>query len=779
MKKILSAFVLFAFLSQSVFAGIPPFANAPATVGNITNLIAMLRSQGYSIASSLSSISMGTGETFTYASGGGSSTAYTEYVAPWDMLNIRVVDWNTQRATVNGNVTGSALGNNPIRYQYALIEETTNATFSSAWPVYPITFNNNEGSVVLPGKIVISDPVNAPLITKGSKYLIAKTQSCVFGPQPTAPVVTVGNGSYDVGAGTYQFAYTVLYSNGTESNISLPTAATLANSGTNGTASITLPAATPGAIGCRIFVSQVGASSTAVVYDSGLGVIPMGATQIWPTYFITWGSTSQFAGNQRSLNQLYMLSGIGTAGGVVAPYGRGTADDRRSSSPFGSPVDYTVPGIGEVGNQTNNHLEMAVAVLAQSPKGYQPSIVLNDESIGWSYQLDGGFGQDRGNWFNRFCLNQFSQYQYTDTVTPNVGYMNLACGSESMATYGTWQYGYIRWLLEPLASTAVLGYGVNDSWQSSTVLTSIQIASRHVQQGMAAIQTTMIPRTLSTDGFTSITNQTYVNNTAEGLRRSLNNFYLNTGGPLTITGENLWRAQVSSYGPSSTTTNGDGSTTLFDLMNYALEGSEQVYVNGVLKTVSTDYNYTNPVTVNGSIYFAQITFVTAPANGLSTTINYTSIPGWKKSVTTLAGVTNPHLAVWDKASVVEVDKNRAAGTNGGWWNYNTTAPLYTGTLTAVLNQVYTDNTKTPTANDASGWNILITADAGTPTAIGQVNSIIGDTTAGAFTCVNNFGIQPDVGASYSIIKTLTIDGTHPSSDGAMLMASVPKMSDVY
>lgn len=65
---------------------------------------------------------------------------------------------------------------------------------------------------------------------------------------------------------------------------------------------------------------------------------------------------------------------------------------------------------------------------------------------------------------------------------------------------------------------------------------------------------------------------------------------------------------------------GNGSTTTFALPGKTLQSGASIYINGVLKTLTTDYtitegNLTSP-TLEGE---TRITFVAAPANGLALT----------------------------------------------------------------------------------------------------------------------------------------------------------------
>jgi hypothetical protein len=131
-------------------------------------------------------------------------------------------------------------------------------------------------------------------------------------------------------------------------------------------------------------------------------------------------------------------------------------------------------------------------------------------------------------------------------------------------------------------------------------------------------------------------------------------------------------------------------------------------------------------------------------------------------------------AVFDTARYEEANSdgslitiNAATGAisngTGGRFAVDTTVYL-TGTATAVGTQSLTDSTKAFTTQQYSGYSVRITADAGTPAAVGQVRSIA--TTEPTILRLDSaWTTTPSATASYEIRKLPTGDGqawTRPS-----------------
>ena len=118
-------------------------------------------------------------------------------------------------------------------------------------------------------------------------------------------------------------------------------------------------------------------------------------------------------------------------------------------------------------------------------------------------------------------------------------------------------------------------------------------------------------------------------------------------------------------------------------------------------------------------------------------------------------------AVIDICAGIEVNSSNSFTLNGGFWAMPTGISTITGTFTGTPNVTQmTDTTKSLTANQYKGWNLVITSGA----AINQQNCI-------SYNSNNLYNLQgdlttsPTVGDSYKITQLATVDGTHPASWG--------------
>jgi lysophospholipase L1-like esterase len=142
--------------------------------------------------------------------------------------------------------------------------------------------------------------------------------------------------------------------------------------------------------------------------------------------------------------------------------------------------------------------------------------------------------------------------------------------------------------------------------------------------------------------------------------------------------------------------------------------------------------------------------------------------------TNLAGVFDvaAQLEVNANGTLTTINSTTGAISNGaGGYTYCEATAYVTSTATSIPNaQKLADTTQTWTTNQWIGYAMVITADAGTPAAVGQVR-IIAANTVDTLTSDTAWSTTPSATASYKIVKVFTTDGVHPSGFGHIRMAS--------
>ena len=771
--QLFSLLLLSCFVSQ-VHAQVArqlenPFTGVPYYVP-ISPSVASMKAAGYSIFGTRGACDWGR-NTYAFASQGQQGTRI-EYIAPWNCTSIVVGFTNFYNGGPSGHGYGEAPNTNPVyvtaSFQLPVVGNTTAVTGAGR----DITFNHGVRVGYLDSGILWSDPIQVSLI-KGQTYCVTSCASTVIGAQPMAPTATTASFNFNAptGTGNYYFCVRPIYPGGLlgcQSNNSSAVACVAATTG----AAVTLPATLSGSLGYRLYASYTAGNSTYATLTS-LGDLVGGVTVNWGGAENTWGTAPLLYGEQTGNGNLAVV------GAIAGP---------------------TSPNSTKIGYRTVSDGTVAIANLGRGLStnaltgAFQPQIILGLSQFGGAQKsiaiigdskavkTDDVYGWFDGGWIQRAIDQQTLANLYVDTITPYCGYVKLCASNESASIYADPTYAQVRSNLAALATSIIDEYGINDisvynrtACQTITSLATIDAQAAIIGQGI--IRTTLEPLTSSTDSFATITNQTFTSNTYEAFRRQINNHNRSTAGlsGSSVTSEALFRLASSAYGPASTMTSGDGSTLNFATANIFKQGTEQIYVNGVLKTVTTDYTYGGGLAIGGVNCASYVIFNTAPGNGLTVTANYTTVCGPLALVTYIAGVAPVTFACADQAALMEYNGSGVLTPNGGWWGSQITASAITSTLTAVNNAPYpgivTDSTQTLTLDQYAGWQLTITADAGTPSAVGQAVTIQANTTAGAFSCTPNFAVAPDVGATYTISRVSTRDGVHPTQQVAKAEAA--------
>jgi hypothetical protein len=207
---------------------------------------------------------------------------------------------------------------------------------------------------------------------------------------------------------------------------------------------------------------------------------------------------------------------------------------------------------------------------------------------------------------------------------------------------------------------------------------------------------------------------------------------------------------------------GDGSTSTFVSNLPFVVGTEQVFKNAVLQTVTTNYTYLSQTTINGISYASGVSFVVAPTNGMPVTISYTAI----QSMVNLLGVKCKYMptAIW-----VEYNSSGVQQLNGGFFKVSEAPVVGPKSLTSATSTSITDSSQSWSTDQYRGWCVAIISDSVTPSSVGQVR-VCQYNTSNFLSFSNSFSPTPSASATYQIFKSYMSDGTHPSSQGHLEIA---------
>jgi len=667
--------------------------------------------------------------------------------------------------------TGEQPNTNPIRVRASL--QPTNSTLVAgvndtadlAGSLRHLIFGGRDHCVIPGGMMAMSNPMRVGL--KANTRSWYRVTADVVTGIPTAPSLAGSTSGGTIAAGTYVVGYTLVWPDGSETVGSTATSVTT----TGSTSSITVTAPTQstaiaswsGVVGYRVWMSQVG--FTTPLYQTASGKVPFG------TNYVITAATTLSASTSGSIKRV--TNGI-DANLIIGDYSAGGTNIRgwaNNGEYAYTNSDYC--GEGAIGTSiTGNRIYGPTFALGLDPNKIHASIAGIGDSITTGFGDAGYCYNSRGGWLARLASNHQSTRYYDVTRSPFCGYMNLATFGETALSFSN-TTGNQRTTDALFATTISIGYGTNDlnagSTGAATLLGYYSIILTRFQNVTPVPRNylipTLLPRTSSTDGWRTVSNQTpgSAQVTFEGCRRQWNNFLRSSGAQQTITNEALLGCYtIAGITPSTNLfAGGDGSTTKFTAANLFVQGTETVKVNGVTKVLTTDYTYLFTATVGGVNYASGFTFVSAPGNGLSVIASYTSIAG----LTTIFG---SRVALAEIAAPCEVDANNAQALNGGWWK-SVSTKLVNSTLTSTGSNAINDTNQAWSTDQYRGYLVRIDVDGTTPSSVGQVKTIIGNTSTVAL-LDSSWSVSPSSGATYSIYDGYSTDGVHQSAAASMASA---------
>jgi lysophospholipase L1-like esterase len=211
---------------------------------------------------------------------------------------------------------------------------------------------------------------------------------------------------------------------------------------------------------------------------------------------------------QNAGTNLLFPTGYNIQGGT----GPGGVNNGEASSTLAAVEKGTI-GSGSVSQNRPGY----VAILGYTSRYVATAGILGDSIAAGSG--DSGFGLNDGGFLVRALGGQLSR-AFTDGVTPVVPYTRCARSGETLhsflnqgstSTAGVVTSSPLRLAIASLATTVICEYGTNDLGNGTLEALQadvIQLANSVLRRGKRFVQCTVLPKTTSTDGFFTTTNQT-------------------------------------------------------------------------------------------------------------------------------------------------------------------------------------------------------------------------------------------------------------------------------
>lgn len=368
--------------------------------------------------------------------------------------------------------------------------------------IYPVFFNGRRKAICDPHALLRSEPSFFDL-KKGEIFFTRNYREAILHVAPSAPSLTVNStGGSLVASSNYYVSIQYVFADGTRSKTSSNVLASTTSGASTFSITVTSPSAITGAIGYIALMSgrNDGAGTSAIPFKAS-DVTEFG-TNITITKEIITGNTGQYAAPN---GNVYFPAGIGGAGSNNFE-GLNNGDGLSSG-------DQTLPGfIVNTTQQALSSLYSPVAILGRTLSP-QKTIALIGDSI-QAGTGDHGYIYQSGGHATRAITNQLGALKYDITALPLYGYVRVPLGGEQAAQFASQannnSYTRLRYNIAEMATNVICNYGTNDlslglSSMQASILT---IAKWFACRGIKFFQCTLLPKTTSTDGFQTTTNQT-------------------------------------------------------------------------------------------------------------------------------------------------------------------------------------------------------------------------------------------------------------------------------
>jgi len=355
--------------------------------------------------------------------------------------------------------------------------------------------NGNVKSVLGRGALLETQPAFFD-VDENEEFFVNSYVNTAQAAGPSAPTLTESlTGGSLVGGSTYHICIVYVFPGGVESATSAGTTIAVTAGANTRLITITAPASIAGAIGWRAYLTGRNALIGGQYFQvTKLGVFGTNMT-------VTTENSTRNMRQVRAGGLTAQPGGNYVFGGTLFA-GLDTGEGQTSG-------DATYAGM-DGGNGPSSSVFGPVAVLG-IPDTIEPTFALIGDSImaatgDFGYSLNGGHA-------TRALTNQ-TAIRFSKTQTPRYAYVRVPLGGEQARQFaGTTTlggYSRARLAITEFADFIMSNYGTNDTslGLASMKASILQIADWYVSRGKKFIQLTLLPKSTSSNAFTTAAAQT-------------------------------------------------------------------------------------------------------------------------------------------------------------------------------------------------------------------------------------------------------------------------------
>ncbi|MBO0947015.1 hypothetical protein [Fibrella forsythiae] len=429
-------------------------------------------------------------------------TFRSEHIALADASQIRVVYANFR--TVN---YGEYPNTNPITVGAALQKRGATASDQSQSTV-PVAFGGKRYGICEGIGLLISDPVSFN-VAANERFFVRSYAQAMLAAAPVAPTLsTATTGGTLPASSSFFVSISYVFLDGTNS---APSAGVSITTGAGATNVITVPApaSIPSAVGYRVWMTSAGSATTGIYYSvSNVLAFSSSATitTVVNTYAPSIATTAVIPGGG---NFIGSTNNDGRDNGEGFSDGELTYDNQNVTIRTGANMYYPVAILGKT----------------KTPK---KTVGLIGDSI-MSGTGDAGYPSNRGGFGVRALCNQL-ELGYNANIDPLYAYTLVPQGSEQAVQFADRRMSRIRLSITELCGNVISNYGTNDLSLGVTSIKSslLTIAKWYTDRGIKFFTCTILPKTNSTDGWSTVANQT-TQGATETTRLAINAWIRDTG----------------------------------------------------------------------------------------------------------------------------------------------------------------------------------------------------------------------------------------------------------
>lgn len=494
--------------------------------------------------------------------------------------------------------------------------------------------NGSQFLHIMPGTLAYTLPLGFG-VTKNETFYTLNHRNLYQPPAPSAPpsLTALSTGGTLNTSASFWVCYSYVFRDGFESATSTATQATTPSGSNAGSISVSPPTVVASAVGYRCYMTVRNNTQTNL-YSRATDIVPFTANAT-----ITQEISNNANAYVRQGGQLYYVGGNGTAGGT-------NYDGLNTGEGLGI-GDYTNQlQTNYISNQANSYIYSPVAILGRTTTP-QKTVAIIGTSIA-AGTGDMGYVYNSGGFSTRALTNQMA-LSYNPAIDPLYAYVRVPLGSSKILDFANFlnTNNYNRnWLeITELATNVISDYGTNDlsSGLSAIKTATLNLAAYYMSRSIKYYSCTIIPKTNSTDGWQTVTNQTTQGTTIETTR----------------TGFNAWLRDPTASGFMAQANAQAGTTGLADFID-------------VCKYL--EVNSSNVLTQDGGFWriptgVSEVTGTVSTANNYQWTVSNTftanQYKGWSFVVTSGAATGKQGCILWNSTNIINISTTISTNTASG------------------------------------------------------------------------------------------------------------------